>query len=63
MNDTDKIKCPCCGETYVKEWDICENCEWQHDLVHLEDPDYVGGPNQMSLNEARKAYREGKQVK
>ena len=62
MNETDKIKCPCCGKTMVSEHDICEVCFWQNDPVQLYDPDFSGGANMMSLNEARKAWKEGRKV-
>ena len=62
MNETDNIKCPCCGKTMVSEHDICEVCFWQNDPVQLYDPDFSGGANIMSLNEARKAWKEGRKV-
>lgn len=59
----DRIKCPCCGQTFLEEeFDICEVCGWEYDLLQLDDPDYAGGANDMSLNEARIAYREGRKV-
>lgn len=57
------IKCPCCGQTEVREHDICDVCDWQNDPVQLDKPDYRGGANQMSLNEARAAYESGKPVR
>lgn len=64
MEETEKkIPCPCCGKTMVAEHDICEVCLWQNDYVQLDDPDFSGGANEMSLNEARKAYKEGKEVR
>ena len=33
------------------------------DAIQEDSPDYAGGANIMSLNEARKAYREGRQVR
>lgn len=59
----ESIKCPCCGQTDVDEFDICEVCGWENDLVQLDDPDYSGGANEMSLNEARAAFREGRKVR
>lgn len=46
----------------VSEHDICEVCFWQNDSVQLYDPDFSGGANIMSLNEARKAWKEGRKV-
>lgn len=60
-----KKKCKCCENLTIDVdslFDICENCGWQSDLVQEENPDYRGGANKMSLNEAKKAYKEGKKV-
>lgn len=59
MEEEIKVLCPCCGEGYVEEghnYDICDVCYWEDDPVQFADPDYRGGANRMSLNEARKAY-------
>ena len=61
MNET--IKCPCCGQSLVREHDICEVCFWQNDPVQFLNPNYTGGANKMSLQEARAAYKAGKPVK
>ena len=58
-----KIKCPCCGKAYVDEYEICDECSWENDPIQLDDPDFDGGANDMSLNEAREAYRNGREVK
>ncbi len=42
------------------EYDICEECFWENDPVQLNDPDFDGGANEMSLNEAREAYQKAK---
>ena len=55
-------KCACCGEIFVGLYDICEVCGWQDDLVQNKNPDYKGGANEMSLNEAKQAYKEGKEI-
>jgi cysteine-rich CPCC protein len=31
-------------------------CGWEDDLVQFHDPDYRGGANKVSLNEARQNY-------
>ncbi|MDR2528688.1 MAG: hypothetical protein LBD04_06695 [Synergistaceae bacterium] len=55
-------KCPVC-ERYVfptgNSHEICEVCRWQDCGICESDPDYRGGPNDMSLNQAREAYRKG----
>ena len=50
--------CPCCehltlGEPPPDTYGICPVCYWQDDGVQYHDPDYAGGANKMSLNEAR----------
>lgn len=44
------------------EFDICDICSWEDDDLQFENPDYRGGANSVSLNEARKAYKEGKPI-
>lgn len=55
-----KIDCPVCGES-TDEFDICDNCGWQNSGPNEKETD-PRGPNKMSLNEARKAYKDGKKV-
>lgn len=48
------IHCPVCGDL-VETYDICDNCHWQNTgKVNID-----GGPNRMSLTEARAAYERG----
>lgn len=54
--------CACCNKCVVEFWDVCDVCGWQNDLLQNKMPDYKGGANRMSLNEAKKAYAEGKKV-
>lgn len=56
-----KTKCALCGEE-VDRYDICDVCGWQDDDLQRDDPNYKGGANKMSLNEARKAYKENKEI-
>ncbi len=56
-----KTKCALCGEE-VDRYDICDVCGWQDDDLQRDDPNYKGGANKMSLNEARKAYKEGREI-
>ena len=61
-----EVKCPVCGKYTFEQWgdyDVCEVCYWENDPIQYQDPDYRGGANRMSLNEARTAYREGRQIK
>lgn len=51
------IDCPVCG-TEVELDDICEQCKWQNTGEYNID----GGPNEMTLEEARVAYKEGRPI-
>ena len=56
-----KYKCECCGCYTLKEeppstYEICEVCYWEEDYVQNKDPDFPGGANEVSLNQARKNY-------
>ncbi|MGN1014279.1 MAG: CPCC family cysteine-rich protein [Butyricicoccus sp.] len=62
MNEMKKNNCPCCGQTVVEEYDICNECGWENDPIQREKPDFRGGANRMSLKEARAAYAAGKPV-
>ncbi|EQA0898450.1 hypothetical protein A6C84_004098 [Escherichia coli] len=58
--------CPCCRKYAFSghgSYEICPLCNWEDDPVQEEEPNYGGGANVMSLNEARKAYAEGRKVK
>ncbi len=60
------LKCHCCGRYTLEAgslFDICDNCGWQGDPVQNEDPDFTGGANEMSLSQAKEAYRSGKNIK
>jgi Cysteine-rich CPCC len=52
-----KFTCPCCGyKTFHREdhlWDICEVCFWESCPIQNVDPNYLGGPNHISLAEAQ----------
>lgn len=62
-DDSERTYCPICGKyKFLHEFDICPWCKWEHDMVQEEDPDYDGGANKMSLNQAREAYRRGGKV-
>jgi len=36
---------------------ICPVCFWEDDDVQFENPDFAGGANRPSLNQARSNYR------
>lgn len=56
-----KYKCECCGYYTLKEkppntYEICPVCFWEEDYVQNNDPEFSGGANDESLNQARKNY-------
>lgn len=56
-------RCPVCGlEQERRIWDICPRCHWEYDTLQENHPDYDGGANVMSLNQAREAWQSGKEV-
>lgn len=65
MNNESLFECPCCGnftrstEEYGS-YEICEVCGWEDDPVQALNPDFKGGANELSLNEAREKYKEDK---
>ena len=63
MND--ETICPLCGQHHFEENDDFEECPvccWVNDGVQRADPDYRGGYNRISLNEAKKKFAAGKKV-
>jgi len=63
MNPTKiKYRCPCCGYRTLDDapgcFDICPVCYWEDDNIQRDDPDYKGGANDISLNEARENYKK-----
>ena len=53
--------CPCCGfRTMLQEerggYEISGVCGWEDDFVQYHHPDYRGGANTESLNEARVSF-------
>jgi hypothetical protein len=53
-----KFRCPCCGYLTMPErtpgtFEICPVCFWQDDPLQYSDPEYEGGANTISLNQAR----------
>jgi len=61
-NEIPKNICACCGMIEVDFYDICDVCGWQNDSLQNKYPDFKGGANQMSLNEAKEAYKKGEEI-
>ena len=56
--------CACCGSLTCYEeagsgtYNICPVCFWEDDSVQFPRPDYAGGANRPSLNQARANFKE-----
>ena len=60
-NTFKKYKCPCCDFYTLNNkanntFQICPICYWEDDGVQLHNPNYVGGANHISLNQAKKNF-------
>ena len=56
-----RYPCLCCGFLTMfgptrDTYDICHVCDWEDDEVQYDNPDFGGGANRVSLNEARLNY-------
>ena len=63
LEENEKYRCPCCGYKTLdlpppNTFDICDVCFWEDDGVQFRRPDYRGGANDVSLNEARANFRK-----
>ena len=56
INGEKHIHCPVCGRI-VALFDVCE-CNWEN----TGETNIDGGPNHMTLAEAKKAYAEGREI-
>ncbi len=62
----EKHKCPVCNELTLDEernYDVCDNCWWEDDPYQFENPDYKGGANKLSLNEAKEKFNAGEDLR
>ena len=53
--------CPCCGRYCFREagaYEICPVCGWEDDPLQRREPDFEGGANKLSLNDAIRKYNE-----
>ena len=58
-----KYKCPCCGYKTLDEeppgtFDTCPVCFWEDDELQYDNPNYKGGANRVSLNEAKENFKK-----
>lgn len=57
-----RFPCPCCGYLQFGEppgsYEICAICFWEDDAVQLRWPDWAGGANKPSLEDAQVEYAE-----
>ena len=58
INGDEYVRCPVCG-TITAVYDICDNCKWQN----TGETNIDGGPNEMTLKEAKEAYAKGLPIK
>lgn len=61
----ENFPCPVCGKYNFKmfgNYDVCPVCNWENDDAQYDNPDETGCANQMSLNQAREAWKKGEKV-
>ena len=52
----------CIQEASKRKAVIISLCGWEDDDIQNDNPDFVGGANDMSLNQAKEAYKNGEPV-
>jgi Cysteine-rich CPCC len=57
----DRFACPCCGYYTLDgappgTFLLCKVCWWEDDPVQFADPNYTGGANGPSLNQAKEFF-------
>lgn len=60
-----KYMCACCLQytlDAIGQHDYCPVCGWEDDDLQNEDIHRAGGANSMSIDEARKAFDEGREI-
>ena len=66
LADAPNRSCSCCGKSLrIKGYchEVCRNCGWKDDKKQAADPELRGESNEMSLNEAKRAFKNGEKVK
>ncbi|MBQ7958079.1 MAG: hypothetical protein IJ279_08580 [Clostridia bacterium] len=55
--------CPVCKKhSFTEPFEVCPICRWINDVTQEEQLDLRRCGNIMSLNEAKKAFKEGKEI-
>lgn len=66
LDERKRILCPVCNRytfAYEDDYDICPICGWENDSIQNMNPDFKGGANPMSLNEAKAEFAStGKRI-
>lgn len=67
MPDKNEMRCPICGGTEFTEstydsYLLCV-CGWLQDPWQEENPDDESGANYLTLNDAKKYFRQGKDLR
>ena len=55
-------RCACCEQFSIPAnsiYEICPICGWEDDGLQNDDPQFDGGANEMSLEQAKAAYQQG----
>ncbi|MDO5520031.1 MAG: CPCC family cysteine-rich protein [bacterium] len=61
MESYKRYQCTCCRNYTLEKMppgtsEICSICGWEDDQMQYDNPDYMGGANELSLNQARMKY-------
>lgn len=56
-----RFYCECCGYNTLNEkpngtYQICTTCFWEDDPIQSDEPNYEGGANRVSLNQAKRNF-------
>ncbi len=55
--------CPVCGKHKFSEpFEKCPVCNWENDYVQEKNPSWRNGANEMALDDAKRAYAEGREI-
>ena len=63
MSTNETNVCPVGGQAVLAGFEVCPVCDWQNDRVQIMHPDMEGGANNMSLNQAKQAWKNGEIIR